>query len=191
MLRGRLFAQGVGRCQIGDPLLAKEEVHDGVVPGAGFVALTARARSTTAVVGRPGSKGSPATLRAEGRWQDFGISRDIDALKYNVATSLTDNLAPTIERSEAARLAELLQALGDPTRLRILSILDTACVPVGAIAIAAGLRQPAVSHHLRVLRDRGVVRGERRGAYVYYCAASDELRPALEAARALLKDTSA
>ena len=98
-----------------------------------------------------------------------------------MVTSLAGNLAPTIERSEAARLAELLQALGDPSRLRILSILGTACVPVGAIAVAAGMRQPAVSHHLRVLRDRGVVRAERRGAYVYYCAASDEVRPAIEA----------
>lgn len=99
---------------------------------------------------------------------------------------MTDSLAPPIERSEAARLAELLQALGDPTRLRILSILDTACMPVGAIAVAAGLRQPAVSHHLRVLRDRGIVRAERRGTYVYYCAASEALRPAIDAARTLL-----
>ncbi|MDA8040210.1 MAG: metalloregulator ArsR/SmtB family transcription factor [Actinomycetota bacterium] len=102
-------------------------------------------------------------------------------------TTLLD-AAPTIDRGEAAQLAELLQALGDPTRLRILSILDTACVSVGAIATAAGLRQPAVSHHLRVLRDRGVVRAERRGTYVYYCATSDALRPAIEAVRALLVD---
>ena len=101
---------------------------------------------------------------------------------------LIDNLASTMERSEAEHLAELLKALGDPTRLRILSVLDTACVPVGAIATATGLRQPAVSHHLRVLRDRGVVRAERRGIYVYYCATSDALRPAIEAARALLVD---
>lgn len=87
---------------------------------------------------------------------------------------------------EAAELAELFQALGDPTRLRILSVLDTACVPVGAIAEATGLRQPAVSHHLRVLRDRGLVRPERRGAFVYYCASSEALRPAIDAARGLL-----
>ncbi len=91
---------------------------------------------------------------------------------------------------EAAELAEVFQALGDPTRLRILSVLDTACVPVGAIAAATGLRQPAVSHHLRVLRDRGLVRPERRGAYIYYCASSEALRPAIDAARALLADRS-
>ena len=98
----------------------------------------------------------------------------------------TNDLAPPIEQGEAALLAELLQALGDPTRLRILSALDTACVPVGAIAEVTGLRQPAVSHHLRVLKDRGLVRAERRGAFIYYCCVSDSLRPALEAVRALL-----
>ena len=103
-----------------------------------------------------------------------------------MATALTDELAPPMERTEAAALAEMLQALGDPTRLRILSILDTACVPVGAIVAATGLRQPTVSHHLRVLRDRGLVRAEGRGAFVYYCAASDAVRPVIDAARALL-----
>ncbi|MHB1787637.1 MAG: ArsR/SmtB family transcription factor [Acidimicrobiales bacterium] len=103
-------------------------------------------------------------------------------------TTFLEVLAPPMERAEAAGLAELLKALGDPTRLRILSVLDTACVPVGSIVAATGLRQPAVSHHLRILRDRGVVRAERRGTYVYYCAASDALRPALDAARALAAD---
>lgn len=103
-----------------------------------------------------------------------------------MAAVITGVLAPPMERPEAAALAELLQALGDPSRLRILSALDTACVPVGAIAAATGLRQPAVSHHLRVLRDRGLVRAERRGVFVDYCAASDALRPALDATRALL-----
>lgn len=81
-------------------------------------------------------------------------------------TTIIEHLVPSMERSEAAELAELLQALGDPTRLQILSVLDTACVPVGAIVAATGLRQPAVSHHLRVLCDRGIVRAERRGTFV-------------------------
>ena len=97
-------------------------------------------------------------------------------------------LGAPMATDEAAELAELFQALGDLTRLRILSALDTACVPVGAIVEATGLRQPTVSHHLRVLRDRGLVRSERRGAYIYYCASSEALRPAIDAARVLLAD---
>jgi DNA-binding transcriptional ArsR family regulator len=108
-----------------------------------------------------------------------------------MTTALTEQLAPPMEHGDATRLAELLQALGDPTRLQILSALDMACVPVGAIVAATGLRQPTVSHHLRVLRDRGLVRAERRGAYIYYCAASEALRPAIDAARSLLEDRSA
>ncbi len=97
-------------------------------------------------------------------------------------------LGSALGEDEARALAELLQALGDPTRLRILSVLGTACVPVGTIVAATGLRQPSVSHHLRVLRDRGVVRAERRGPYVYYYAASEALGSAVAAARALLED---
>lgn len=89
---------------------------------------------------------------------------------------------------EAQVLASLLQTLGDPTRLRILTALETACVPVTAIVEATGIRQPTVSHHLRILRDRGLVRGERRGGYVFYCLANDSadgLRAALEVLRPL------
>ncbi|GAC1652032.1 MAG: hypothetical protein NVS4B6_28330 [Mycobacterium sp.] len=99
---------------------------------------------------------------------------------------MTELLTSPMNRAEAADLAQLLRALGDPTRLQILSALDTACVPVGAIVAATGLRQPAVSHYLRVLRDRGLMRAERRGTCIYYCAASDAVRPALDAARSLL-----
>lgn len=86
---------------------------------------------------------------------------------------------------EAQVLASLLQALGDATRLRILTALETACVPVSAIVEATGVRQTTVSHHLRILRDRGLVRGERRGGYVFYCLAVDELPAALDVLRLL------
>ena len=124
-----------------------------------------------------------------------GISRHVDGLNLLMATAPMGTRDPeliavgsALGEDEARALAELLQALGDPTRLRILSVLGTACVPVGTIVAATGLRQPSVSHHLRVLRDRGVVRAERRGAYVYYCAASEALGSAVAAARALLED---
>ncbi len=103
-----------------------------------------------------------------------------------MTTGVSETLTKPMGHADAQALAELLQGLGDPNRLRILSALDMACVPVGAIVAATGLSQPAVSHHLRVLRDRGVVRAERRGSFIYYCAASSRLSPALDAVRALL-----
>ncbi|MGC8499442.1 MAG: ArsR/SmtB family transcription factor [Acidimicrobiales bacterium] len=80
----------------------------------------------------------------------------------------------------ATALAELLGTLGDPTRLRILTSLDGVCVPVTAIVRATGLRQPTVSHHLRILRDRGLVVADRRGGFIYYCLTTGGLRDALD-----------
>lgn len=103
-----------------------------------------------------------------------------------MATPLIDLRADEpIPLPEARALAVLLQTLGDPTRLRIITALETACVSVGAIVEATQLPQPTVSHHLRILRDRGLVYGERRGAYVYYCLTTDHLRVALDALRPL------
>jgi ArsR family transcriptional regulator len=96
-----------------------------------------------------------------------------------------------ISVDEAQALAAVLQTLGDPTRLRILTTLETTCVSVTSIVEATGLRQPSVSHHLRILRDRGLVRGERRGGYVYYCLTTNKLRAALDALRVLTPGTAA
>lgn len=93
--------------------------------------------------------------------------------------------APPLDPAQAHRLAEILQTLGDPTRLRILTALETVCVPVAAIAAATGIPQPSISHHLRILRDRGVVRGARRGSMVYYCLQDSDVLGALGAIRSL------
>ena len=71
-----------------------------------------------------------------------------------------------VELSEGARL---FKALGDETRLAILRQLREqgevcACDFVACCDVA----QPTVSHHLKVLRQAGLVRGERRGLWIYY-----------------------
>ncbi|NIJ12106.1 ArsR family transcriptional regulator [Saccharomonospora amisosensis] len=101
--------------------------------------------------------------------------------------AITTGIGEPMPVVEAQVLASLLQTLGDPTRLRILTALEEACVPVSAIVEATGVRQPTVSHHLRILRDRGLVRGERRGGYVFYCLATEGLSEALEALRPLAR----
>jgi ArsR family transcriptional regulator len=73
----------------------------------------------------------------------------------------------------------LLGALADPARLAIVRQLasgDAVCAC--DVAPAAGLSQPTISHHLRVLREAGVVRSERRGTWIWYAlepAASERL----------------
>ena len=65
-------------------------------------------------------------------------------------------------------LGAVLKLLGEPSRLRILHALGTDCRPVTDIVRATGLTQTNVSFHLRLLRQAGLVRPERCGAFVYY-----------------------
>lgn len=68
-----------------------------------------------------------------------------------------------------------LKVLGEPNRLRIVCGLGLECRPVTDIINATGLGQTNVSFHLRVLREAGFVRAERRGPFIYYCLADAEL----------------
>jgi ArsR family transcriptional regulator len=66
-------------------------------------------------------------------------------------------------------LADRFKALGDPTRLAIINQLAGAEeVCVCHLVPDAGLSQPTISHHLRLLRDAGLVTSERRGTWAYY-----------------------
>ena len=71
----------------------------------------------------------------------------------------------------AGDLARMLKALGDPVRLRLLSLVASheggeACVC--DISDTFDLSQPTISHHLKVLRQAGLLDCERRGTWVYY-----------------------
>ena len=75
----------------------------------------------------------------------------------------------------------MLRALSDETRLQIATLLASADGPVCACDIEArfDLAQPTISHHLKVLREAGIVSGEKRGSWVYYVLDKtrvDELR---------------
>lgn len=72
-------------------------------------------------------------------------------------------------------LFQALKVLGEPNRLQILLHLGLECRSVTAIINASGLPQTNVSFHLRVLREGGFVRAERRGPFIYYCLDDPEL----------------
>lgn len=76
----------------------------------------------------------------------------------------------TVDTVERTVDAALFKALGDPHRLTILATLARAgdVVCVCDFTSALPLNQPTVSHHLKTLRDCGLVTGERRGTWVYY-----------------------
>lgn len=72
-------------------------------------------------------------------------------------------------RPEAlAELAAVFGALADPTRLRVVGALAAQEMCVCDLAVAVGQSESAVSHHLRGLRDLGLVRSRREGRRVYY-----------------------
>jgi ArsR family transcriptional regulator len=69
----------------------------------------------------------------------------------------------------AARLAPMFKALGDPVRLRLLSLIaSTTEICVCELTEAFEVSGPTISHHLRVLREDGLVDCERRATWVYY-----------------------
>jgi ArsR family transcriptional regulator len=77
----------------------------------------------------------------------------------------------------AADLAPLFKALGDPVRLRLMSMIaSTDEVCVCDLTDAFDLSGPTISHHLRVLREAGLVESERRATWVYYRAQPQALK---------------
>ena len=77
---------------------------------------------------------------------------------------------PDIEREHAERMARVAKALGDPIRMQLVDVLRK---PAGKVCVCAlvplfDLSQPTVSHHLKKLREAGIVGSERRGLWAYY-----------------------
>jgi ArsR family transcriptional regulator len=73
------------------------------------------------------------------------------------------------------RLAEIFKALGDPTRVRLLSALAAAELCVCDLATLLGLSESAVSHQLRLLRSLRLVRARRDGRMVFYHLDDDHI----------------
>ena len=88
---------------------------------------------------------------------------------------LADCCAPLrrepIDAEAAATLAEAFKALADPVRLQLLNLIATADAGEACacdLVEPVGKSQPTVSHHLKVLREAGLVTSEKRGTWVWY-----------------------
>jgi ArsR family transcriptional regulator len=117
------------------------------------------------------------------------MSKQAAAVALTLA-GVTDCCAPMSEQrlqpETAAALAPVFKALGDPVRLQLMSMIASA--PDGEICVcdltpAFDLSGPTISHHLKVLREAGLVDAERRATWVYY-----RPRPALLRQLAALLD---
>ncbi len=104
------------------------------------------------------------------------------------AISVVPKFAPALTEEEAVSQARLLKALADPTRLRILSLLSRheGEVCVFEIVESFTLEQPTISHHLRILRDAGLVDCRKKGLWAYYYVRREALSRAQEVINALV-----
>lgn len=84
---------------------------------------------------------------------------------------------PDVKADEAARMARVAKALGDPVRLQLVDVLrrHAGKVCVCELVPLFDLSQPTVSHHLKVLRRVGIVGCERVGLWAYYFVIPDAL----------------
>jgi ArsR family transcriptional regulator len=95
---------------------------------------------------------------------------------------------PALAPAERERLAAAFRALADPARVAIVNRLAAADeVCVCDLNAALELAQPTVSHHLRVLREAGLVESSRRGTWAFYRLVPE----AIEALRGALGATAA
>jgi ArsR family transcriptional regulator len=84
---------------------------------------------------------------------------------------------PEVDRARALRIAEIAKALADPIRLQLVDVLRVHAgkVCVHELVPLFDVAQPTVSHHLKILREAGLVGSERRGLWSYYYVHEDAL----------------
>ncbi|WP_439680837.1 ArsR/SmtB family transcription factor [Embleya sp. MST-111070] len=80
-------------------------------------------------------------------------------------------LTAPLDEEQAVDLARVFKAMGDPVRLRLLSMIASRAggeICVCDLTPAFDLSQPTISHHLKLLKQAGLIASERRGTWVYY-----------------------
>lgn len=101
---------------------------------------------------------------------------------HGVDAKTTATARQRLETVGAADVAATLQALATPSRLRILARLQEGPCAATELAEAVGMEQSACSHQLRLLRNLGLVAGERRGRSVIYALYDNHVAELLEQA---------
>ncbi len=85
---------------------------------------------------------------------------------------------PDVAREQALRMAEVAKALGDPIRLQLVDVLrkHAGKVCVCELVPLFDIAQPTLSHHLKKLREAGIVDSERQGLWAYYYVIPEALK---------------
>ncbi|GAB2673513.1 metalloregulator ArsR/SmtB family transcription factor [Saccharopolyspora gloriosae] len=87
-------------------------------------------------------------------------------------------LREPLSADRSVELARVFKAIGEPVRLRLLSLIASHAGGEACVCDLTGafeLSGPTISHHLKVLREAGVIEGERRGTWIYYRVCAEAL----------------
>ncbi len=84
--------------------------------------------------------------------------------------------------------SHVCEGLGDPKRILILYLLNTGPHSVSEVSEALGTPQPTTSHHLKVLRERGLIVAQKEGTATFYSLADQRIIQALDLLRQMLAD---
>ncbi|MBV1848715.1 ArsR/SmtB family transcription factor [Catellatospora tritici] len=99
------------------------------------------------------------------------MSKQLPVVDVSTASCCVPMVAEPLSAEAATELSRGFKALGDPVRLRLLSLIAAragAEVCVCDLTDAFDVTGPTISHHLKVLREAGLIDSERRGTWVYY-----------------------
>lgn len=97
------------------------------------------------------------------------MSKKTDCKAHSIEMETIEKIKNSLENEkEIELLSNMLKALSDPTRLRIIYILSKSSLCVCDISTILDINQSSISHHLRVLRDTKLVKFKREGKLVIY-----------------------
>ena len=82
--------------------------------------------------------------------------------------------------STLSQLAQMFKLLGDPTKMRIVHLLQGSPCKVGEITKTLGMTPSAISHQLRILKDAAIVKSQKNGRMVTYSLSDDHVRKIIE-----------
>lgn len=111
-------------------------------------------------------------------------TRALPVISTDLAACCEPLTAGALNDSAAEQLARVFKALGDPARVKLVSMIaasDGGEACVCDLTDPVGLSQPTVSHHMKVLVDAGLVSRDQRGKWAYYRVVDDTLRIIAEA----------
>lgn len=106
----------------------------------------------------------------------MSVRTELPIAPVGIAACCSPLTGGVLDDESAQRLARVFKALGDPTRVRLVSLIaaaDDAEACICDLTDPVGLSQPTVSHHMKLLVEAGLVTREQRGKWAYYRLVDD------------------